>query len=77
MVLNCVNPNCRVPFSHGRGGRIFTVDRVLANRVARACESQDEQFWLCGTCSQSLKVVVENGRITTAPIEIETATLAG
>jgi len=40
-------------------------------------EPKKEQFWLCGTCSQSVKVVIENGRIVTAPIEVETAALAG
>jgi hypothetical protein len=77
MFRNCVNPDCGVPFSHVREGRFFTVDRVLTADSARSDEDQKEQFWLCGTCSKSFKVVVEDGRITTVPIELETTSLAG
>jgi len=76
MISQCVNPTCRTPFSHARAGRIFSVDHDL-EFSAREPQHQIEQYWLCGTCSQSLKVVVENGRITTVPINVETASLAG
>jgi len=75
MIANCVNPACRAPFSHRRDGRIFTVEGVLA--VERGADRANEQYWLCGTCSQSMKVVVEKGRVTTVPMERETAALAG
>ncbi|MGB9236322.1 MAG: hypothetical protein WCC04_18085 [Terriglobales bacterium] len=77
MLTNCMNPICRIPFSHARDGRIFTVDRVLTAVPARGAERPEEQYWLCGTCSKSFKVVVEDGRVTTVPIEAEIATLAG
>ena len=73
MIGNCVNPACRAPFSHKRDGRIFTVEGELT--VERGAARPNEQYWLCGTCSQTLKVVIENGRVTTIPMEI--ATLAG
>jgi hypothetical protein len=76
MITNCVNPTCRVPFSHLREGRIITVDRVLSAAAARRAERPTEQYWLCGTCSNSYKVVVEDGRVSTAAIEAERA-LAG
>ena len=76
MIANCVNPACRKPFSHARDGRIFTVEGVLTATEPGAAPPS-EQYWLCGTCCQALKVVVENGRVTTVPIERETATLAG
>jgi len=76
MVTNCVNSACRVPFSHAREGRIFTVERVLTSFTAGA-ERPTEQYWLCGKCCQAFKVVVEDGRVTTVPMEAETATLAG
>lgn len=76
MITNCVNPTCRVPFSHLREGRIITVDRVLSAGAARRAERPTEQYWLCGTCSKSLKVVVEEGCVSTAAIEAETV-LAG
>lgn len=77
MLSHCVNPTCRVPFSHTRDGRIFSVDHDLEVSASRQPRHQVEQYWLCGTCSRSLKVVVENGRITTVPIDVETASLAG
>jgi len=77
MLSHCVNPTCRTPFSHAREGRIFSVDHDLERSVHREPQHQVEQYWLCGTCSQSLKVVVEEGRITTVPIDAETASLAG
>lgn len=76
MIANCVNAACRAPFSHKRDGRVFTVEGVLT-ATERGAVRSSEQYWLCGTCSQSMKVVVENGRVTTVPMERQTATLAG
>ena len=76
MIANCVNAACRAPFSHKREGRVFTVEGVL-RETEQGAVRPNEQFWLCGTCSQTLKVVVENGRVTTVPMERQTATLAG
>jgi len=77
MVSNCLNPACRVPFSHARDGRFFSVDRQLAHHQNQAPDHQPEQYWLCGPCSQLLKVVVEDGEIKTVPIDLECSTLAG
>ncbi len=76
MISKCVNPTCRIPFSHLREGRIITVDRVLSAAAVRRAEHPTEQYWLCGTCSKSFKVVVEDGRVSTVAMEAETA-LAG
>ena len=77
MVSNCLNPACRVPFSHARDGRFFSIDHLLTHPDHPAPERQPEQYWLCGTCSQVLKVVVEDGSIKTVPIDTECSTLAG
>ena len=77
MVSNCLNPACRVPFSHARDGRFFSVDHLLTEPDNRPAKRQPEQYWLCGTCSQALKVVVENGSIQVVPIDIECTTLVG
>jgi hypothetical protein len=76
MITNCVNPSCRVPFSHAREGRIFSVDHDLERCGNRPPLHQVEQYWLCGACSQTKKVVVEDGRVVTVAIEVETASLA-
>ena len=75
MITQCLNSACRVPFSHSQNGRFFTVDLVLTSHSGRQAGSQSEQYWLCETCSKSLKVVIEDNHITTAPIEVETASL--
>ena len=77
MVSNCLNPACQVPFSHARDGRFFSVDHLLTDSDDRSLEGSAEQYWLCGPCSQVLKVVVENGSIITVPIDIECTALAG
>jgi hypothetical protein len=76
MVSNCLNPACRVPFSHARNGRLFSVDRLLTQSGNHSSERRAEQYWLCDTCSQVLKVVVENGSILTVPIDVECTTIA-
>ncbi|HUB02369.1 MAG TPA: hypothetical protein VL983_06775 [Terriglobales bacterium] len=77
MVSYCLNPACKTPFSHTGDGRVFTVDPSLTGGQHRQPGAINEQYWLCGTCSRSLKVVVEDGHIKTVPIETETASLAG
>jgi hypothetical protein len=77
MASNCLNPACRIPFSHAREGRFFSVDLMLTHSGQRTSPQPAEQYWLCGTCSQALKVVVENGAIVTVPIDVECTTLAG
>lgn len=77
MVSNCLNPACRVPFTHARGGRFFSVGHLLTHSDNQNPERSIEQYWLCGSCSRVLKVVVENGLVVTVPIDRECATLAG
>jgi len=76
MITNSVSPACRAALSHKRDGRIFVVEGTLT-ATKRGSARPNEQYWLCGTCSQNLKLVVEKRRVTTVPIERETATLAG
>jgi len=77
MLSNCLNPACQAPFSHLRDGRIFSIDGALTHHANHDRQSPIEQYWLCGPCSQFLKVVIEDGRITTAPIEVKAFSLAG
>jgi len=77
MVSRCLNPACKALFTHNGEGRVFTIDPSLTAKRPRQHDDIGKQYWLCGTCSQSLKVVVEGGHIKTVPIETETASLAG
>jgi hypothetical protein len=71
MLARCLNPHCGARFRHSQEGRIFTIEQVVA--VPRAAEPQRvvEHYWLCGLCSMTLRVIVENGRVTTVPIRQE------
>jgi hypothetical protein len=78
MVSTCLNLACQTPFSHAADGRFFEVDReLLTHSDHKRREHRTEQYWLCGTCCQFLKVVVENGSIMTVPMDREVTSLAG
>ena len=77
MISRCLNPACRVAFSHERGGRFVSVDRHLTRSDNPDLDRGLEQYWLCGPCSQVLKIVVENGSVVAVPIDIECNALAG
>jgi hypothetical protein len=71
-VLNqCLNPNCSALFRYLYEGRIFTVERFVTSANEERTERQLEHYWLCETCSKSMKVVVENGVATTVPMRVE------
>jgi hypothetical protein len=71
-VLNqCLNPSCTALFRYLYEGRIFTVERFVTSADEKRTERQLEHYWLCETCSKSMKVVVENGVATTVPMRVE------
>ena len=71
MLSNCLNPGCKALFRYLSNGRIFTVERSAPSSNGLNRERAIEHFWLCGPCSRSLKVVVENGVATTVPLHSE------
>ncbi|MBZ5655850.1 MAG: hypothetical protein LAO56_11315 [Acidobacteriia bacterium] len=71
MLSSCLNPSCSAPFRYLYDGRIFTVERFLTSPDGLSTERMIEHYWLCGACSRSMKVVVEQGVATTAPIRTE------
>lgn len=74
MLNRCLNPNCSALFRYLYEGRIFTVERFVTSANGDKTERQLEHYWLCGRCSKSMKVVVENGVATTVPIRVEPMT---
>jgi hypothetical protein len=73
MLSRCLNASCGAPFHFLEEGRIFNIEHVVATAGKREPRRFVEQYWLCGRCSQGLKVVVENGCVTTQPIHLELA----
>jgi hypothetical protein len=68
MLASCLNPSCNASFRYLYDGRMFTVERVVTGPDGRSAERMIEHYWLCETCSMSMKVVVENGVAKTVPI---------
>ncbi len=62
MVSTCANPACSARFRYLHEGRIFTVRADQAHRRDGADPSV-ERYWLCATCSETLTLVMESGRV--------------
>lgn len=69
MLCQCLNPNCGKPFRYLHEGRIFRIEQVRVAPGSTQLERSVESYWLCGTCSRRLKVIVENGCVLTSPID--------
>lgn len=53
MVKNCANPKCAKPLHYLREGRIFVFD---ADSDSDKAIHRMEHFWLCGECSQTMRL---------------------
>jgi len=70
VVAKCANPICVVPFRYLREGKIFNIEIKKNDGCGQL---KIEHFWLCESCSKSLKVVVENGAVITRPLRLALA----
>ena len=77
MLASCMNPSCNASFRYLYDGRIFTVERLVTGPDGLSAERAVEHYWLCETCSMSMKVVVENGVAKTVPIRPERPAASG
>ena len=62
MTANCANPACKAPFRYFRSGTIYLLDqRDRATTRLRTLNTRDriEYFWLCGECSRTLRLVLD------------------
>ncbi len=59
MIAKCANPDCNVSFRYLRGGKLFLLD--IPQDSPREATHRREYFWLCGQCSATMKVVVNEG----------------
>jgi hypothetical protein len=71
MLCRCMNPNCGKPFRYLHEGRIFHIEQVRLTPGTPDVQRYVESYWLCGTCSNRLKVVVENGCVMTCPMDFK------
>jgi hypothetical protein len=73
MLSRCLNSACGASFRYLSEGRIFHIERVMSRPGNSEPQRIVEPYWLCRPCSLRLKVVVENGEVTTQSIELEPA----
>ncbi|HTW44178.1 MAG TPA: hypothetical protein VMD58_01415 [Acidobacteriaceae bacterium] len=73
MVKHCANPNCGKPLRYLREGRIFVFE-TKENDNGESIRRM-EHFWLCGTCSKTLRLEMTNqGVQTVLKREVRTTT---
>ena len=69
MLSKCANPACLARLHYLHEGRIFKVEMgAVASDSDSSPTRRIEHFWLCERCAQTLKVVLENGVVTTHPL---------
>jgi hypothetical protein len=71
MVSKCANPNCSTPFQYFREGKLFQVEidgageiRPTGPQLVSSSRKTPrlEYFWLCGRCSNSMTLRLEQGK---------------
>lgn len=68
MLSKCANPICFARFRYLRQGRIFNIDVNETSAKNSHPLHKIEHFWLCESCARILKVVRENGVVSTRPL---------
>jgi len=75
MIAKCANPVCSAPFHYLREGKVFRMEfdpngslpkpKLAGSNPVRKIE----HFWLCGPCSTTLTLVMNQGKVETVSIE--------
>jgi len=69
MLSKCANPACSARFRYLRRGRIFNLEvKTLSTHGGGHVGYKIEHFWLCNSCAAVMKVVWENGAVSTQPL---------
>lgn len=64
MVNSCANPDCAKPLHYLREGRIFVFD---AESESNSRIHRMEHYWLCGVCSQTMRLEKTGQSVRVAP----------
>ena len=59
MMSKCANPACSSAFRYLRDGKLFQVPFGSIKSSDTTTPACDEFFWLCGSCSKDLTIVVD------------------
>ena len=69
MVSKCANPACQAPFRYLHEGRLFNVFDTIPGAGQRPTHaSRMELYWLCSQCVKSVRIVLQEGRVVTRPL---------
>jgi hypothetical protein len=72
MVSKCANPACSARFRYLHEGRVFKIETSTVSSESDGSPTRRiEHFWLCERCVQTLEVVLENGVVSTRPLNLE------
>jgi hypothetical protein len=75
MIAKCANPVCSAPFHYLREGKVFRMEfdpngSPLGPKLAGSKPVRKiEHFWLCGPCSTTLTLLMNQGKVETVSIE--------
>jgi hypothetical protein len=64
VLSKCANPACFTRFRYLHEGRIFNIE-IRPERSNGYAHLRIEHYWLCESCARLLKVVWEDGKVTT------------
>jgi hypothetical protein len=69
MVSKCANPACQAPFRYLHEGRLFNVLDAIPGAGQRPTHATHTEFyWLCNQCVKSVRIVLQEGRVVTRPL---------
>ena len=71
MLSSCLNVSCSAPFRYMNEGRVVTVECFSPSPDGLKTDRTVAHYWLCGACSRTMKVVVENGVASAVPMHLE------
>jgi len=77
MIWKCANSACSVPFHYMRDGKLFRMEyageqQAIGPRfgeLPKKAVRKVEHFWLCGSCSLSMTLIMNAGKVKTVALE--------
>jgi len=77
MISKCANPACSVLFHYMRDGKLFRMEyeaeqQAIATQfgeLPKKAARKVEHFWLCGSCSTSMTLIMNGGKVETTAVE--------
>ena len=69
MLDKCANPACTATFLRIGSGRLFVIEIEADSQNRPGGSAREPQYsWLCNSCSRSMTVIAERGKIQVVPL---------